>query len=101
VLAVWWVAVGAAVAEWAAESAVEWEEALEMAWVELWEWSQGELWCSPVPSLSSRTAAGLETKKSPTVRNPNRNRMAAKSLSLTTATEEVGSRATDSRDSKS
>jgi len=56
VLAVWWVA------EWAVESAVEWEGALEMAWVELWEWSQGELWCSPVPSSSSRTAVGLETK---------------------------------------
>jgi len=56
VLAVWWVA------EWAAELAAEWEGVLEMAWVELWEWSQGELWCSPVPSLSSKTAVGLETK---------------------------------------
>ena len=50
------------VAESAAESAAEWEGVLGMAWVELWEWSQGVLWCSHVPSLSSRTAVGLETK---------------------------------------
>jgi len=95
VLAVWWVA------EWAVESAVEWEAALGMAWVELWEWSQGVLWCSPAPSLSSRTAVGLETKLSPTVRNPIRSRKATKSLSQTTATEEVGGGATGSTDSTS
>ena len=94
-LAVWWVA------EWAAELAAEWEGASEMAWVELLEWSQGELWCSPFPSLSNRTAVGLETKWSPTVRSPIRNRMVVYSLSLTTATEEVGSGATGSRDSTS
>jgi len=56
VLAVLWEA--ESVAELAAESA----EVLEMVWVELWEWSQGEPSCSLFPSLSNRTAAGLETK---------------------------------------
>jgi len=95
VLAVWWVAESAA--EWAAESA----GALEMVWVERWEWSQGELWCNPFPSLSSRTPVGLETKLSPTARNPIRSRKVAKSLCLTTAREEVGSGATGSKDSMS
>ena len=94
-LAVWWVA------EWAAELAAEWEGASEMAWVELLEWSQGELWCSPFPLSSSRTPVGLETKWSPTVRSQIRNRMAAKSMSLTRATEEVGSGVTSSKDSTS
>jgi len=87
--------------ELAAESAAEWAGVLEMVWVERWEWSQGELWCSPFPLSSSRTPVGLETKWSPTVRSQIRNRMAAKSLSLTTATEEVGSGATSSKDSTS
>jgi len=83
------------------ESAAEWAGVLEMVWVVVWEWSQGELWCSPFPSSSSRTAVGLETKWSPTVRSRIRSRMVAKSLSLTTATEEVGSGATSSKDSTS
>jgi len=96
VLAVLWVAESAA--EWAAESV----EALEMVWVERWEErSQGELWCNPFPSWSSRTPVGLETKLSPTARNPIRSRKVAKSLSLTTAREEVGSGATGSKDSMS
>merc|ERR1719346_731710 len=88
-------------AESAVESAAEWAEVLEMVWVEQWEWSQGELWCSPFPSSNSRTPVGLETKCSPTVRSQLRSRMAAKSLSLTTAIEEVGSGATSSKDSTS
>jgi len=99
VLAVLWEA--ESLAESLAELAAESAGVLEMVWVERWEWSQGELWCSPFPSLSNRTPVGLETNKSPTVRNPIRNRMVAKSLSLTTATEVVGSRATGSKDSTS
>jgi len=86
-------------AESLAELAVESAGVLEMVWVERWGWSLGELWCSPFPSLSNRTPVGLGTKKSPTVRNPIRSRMVAKSLSLPTAIEEMGS--TGSEDSTS
>ena len=74
---------------------------LEMVWVELWESSQGELRCRPSQSLSNRTPVELEAKLFPSVPNPNRNRMVAKSLSLTTDTQEVGSGATSSEDSTS
>jgi len=89
------------VAELVAESAAEWAGVLEMVLVERLEWSQGELWRSPFPSSSSRTPVGLETKWSPTVRSQIRSRMVAKSLTLTKATEEVGSGATSSKDSTS
>jgi len=88
-------------AESVAGSAVEWAGVLETVWVVGWEWSQGELWCSPVPSLSNRTAVALVTKHSPTVRNPIRSRTVMTLLTLSTAKGEVGSRATDSEDSMS
>jgi len=69
---------------------VEWEGVLALAGVGVELWERAQLWCSPVPSLSSRTAVGLETKQSPTVRSPSRSRKVATSLSLTAATEEVG-----------
>merc|ERR1719220_1857264 len=84
------------------ESAAAWAGVLEMVWVEGWDRQLGELWWdSPFPSSSSRTPVGLETKWFPTVRSQIRSRMVAKSLSLDTATEEVGSGATSSKDSTS
>merc|ERR1740123_1004622 len=89
-------------AESVVESAAEWAGVLEMVWVDWWVGAQGELWCcSPFPSSSSRTPVGLETKWSPTVRSQIRSRMVATSLTLTKATEEVGSGATSSKDSTS